>query len=64
MLTRGKVSNIQQKVTKTSAMNSSGENNRFLTISFEEALERCQQYITRVATNAFRQETDAEKKGK
>ena len=62
MLTRGKVSNIQQKVTKTSVMNSSGENSRFLTIAFEEALEMCQQYITRVATNAFRQETDAEKK--
>ena len=63
MLTRGKVSNIQQKVTKTSVANSSGENsNRFVTIAFEQALEMCQQYITRIATNAFRQETDAEKK--
>ena len=63
MLTRGKVSNIQQKVTKTSVANSSGENSsRFVTITFEQALEMCQQYITRIATNAFRQETDAEKK--
>lgn len=63
MLTRGKVSNIQQKVTKSSIMNSAEEkNSRFVTITFEQALEMCQQYITRVATNAFRQEGDAEKK--
>ena len=61
MLTRGKVSNIQQKVAKSGSA-SEENNNRFITITFEQALEQCQQYITKTATDAFRQENNAEKK--
>jgi len=62
MLTRGKISNIQQRVAKSGAGLSGDNNDRFVTITFEQALEMCQQYITRAATDAFRQENDAEKK--
>ena len=62
MLTRGKISNIQQKVARTGAVGNGEMNDRFVTVTFEQALELCQQYITRAATDAFRQENDAERK--
>ena len=62
MLTRGKISNIQQKVARTGAAGNGEMNDRFVTVTFEQALEMCQQYITRAATDAFRQENDAERK--
>ena len=62
MLTRGKISNIQQKVARTGAAGNGEMNDRFVTVTFEQALELCQQYITRAATDAFRQENDAERK--
>ena len=62
MLTRGKISNIQQKVARTGAAVNGEMNDRFVTVTFEQALEMCQQYITRAATDAFRQENDAERK--
>lgn len=64
MLTRSKVSEMQMKV---SHQLSSGENmeelrNRYTTISFDEAVELCQKYISKVATHAFRRESDPARK--
>ncbi len=64
MLTRGKISNMQQKLSYKFDTNESSETlkNKFTTISFDEALELCQKYITKVATNAFRRENDPGRK--
>jgi pilus assembly protein CpaF len=65
MLNRGKISNMQQKLThQTSEENISGEElkNRYTTIHFDEALELCQKYITKIATHAFRRESDPARK--
>ncbi len=60
MLTRGKISNIQQKSTDFGAESISfaEQKNKYITITFANALEMCQQYITRVGTNSFRNEND------
>lgn len=64
MLTRAKVSDMQQKVTHQASASQNMEDlqNRYTTISFEEALELCQKYITKIATNAFRRESDPVRK--
>ncbi len=64
MLTRGKISNIQQKVSKSHIANNNSEDlkSRYISIAFDEALEMCQQYITKIATHAFRRENDPVKK--
>lgn len=60
MLTRAKVSEMQQKFShhSTQAEDMDALKNKYTTISFEEALELCQKYISKAATNAFRRERD------
>ncbi|MCI3920617.1 Flp pilus assembly complex ATPase component TadA [Paenibacillus sp. TRM 82003] len=64
MLNRGKVSEMQQKVTHQFDAKETPEESavRYTTISFDEALELCQKYITKVATHAFRRENDPARK--
>lgn len=64
MLTREKISVMQQKVLQQSQHKDQLEDvkSNYTTISFEEALELCQKYITKIATNAFRRESDPVKK--
>lgn len=64
MLNRGKISEMQQKVSRQVSQNEDMEDlkSKYTTISFEEALELCQKYITKVATNAFRRENDPARK--
>ncbi|QNU67804.1 CpaF family protein [Ruminiclostridium herbifermentans] len=64
MLTRGKISDMQQKVSFQTNTNEDFEQikNKYTTINFDEALELCQKYITKVATNAFRRESDPARK--
>ncbi|SMG59507.1 ATPase, T2SS/T4P/T4SS family [Paenibacillus aquistagni] len=67
MLTRGKISDMQQKVHHQMNPSPSSENledlkSKYTTISFEEALELCQKYITKVTTHAFRRENDPARK--
>ena len=61
MLTRSRVSEMQQKAAKESTAGkecAGNSSNRYVAISFEEALSMCQRYITNAATNAFRREND------
>lgn len=64
MLTRGKISEMQQRVAwqQREAAADNGEEMRWQTITFEEALELCQKYITKAATQAFRRENDPVRK--
>lgn len=65
MLTRAKISEMQQKVSQQSGGKKEDMEelkNKYTTIQFEEALELCQKYITKVATHAFRRETDPARK--
>ncbi|NLD47416.1 MAG: CpaF family protein [Clostridiaceae bacterium] len=64
MLTRGKISEMQQKVSHQTSINEDMDNlkNKYTTISFDEALELCQKFITKMATNAFRRENDPSRK--
>lgn len=64
MLTRGKISDLQQKATFSSNRKNEMEElkNKYTTITFKEALELCQKFITKVATHAFRHESDPVKK--
>ena len=61
MLTRSQISEMQQKAareTTDSILGAASSSNRYVTLSFEEALAMCQRYITNVATNAFRRENN------
>lgn len=51
---------MQQKLSHKIDKNENSEvlKNKFTTINFDEALELCQKYITKIATNAFRREND------
>ncbi|WMT42033.1 hypothetical protein RE628_06245 [Paenibacillus sp. D2_2] len=64
MLTRAKISDMQQKVSYQVSKKEDMEDlkNKYTTIQFEEALEHCQKYITKVATHAFRREHDPARK--
>nr|MDA8234313.1 ATPase, T2SS/T4P/T4SS family [Clostridia bacterium] len=64
MLSRGKISDMQQKASFSSHRKNEMEElkNKYTTISFKEALELCQKHITKVATHAFRRESDPAKK--
>lgn len=64
MLNRSKISDMQQKVFYQVNQKEDMEDlkTRYTTISFEEALELCQKYITKIATNAFRRENDPARK--
>ena len=63
MLTRAKISDMQQRTVRGPIFRSAAENtNRYITLTFDEVLSMCQRYITKVATNAFRRERDAEKR--
>lgn len=64
MLNRGKISDMQQKISHQTNTKEDMEElkNRYTTINFDEALELCQKYITKVATHAFRRENDPVRK--
>lgn len=64
MLTRGKISDMQQKVMHQVQKKESMEdlNTKYTTITFEEALELCQKYITKITTHAYRRENDPARK--
>ena len=66
MFTRAAISEMQQKAVKSIYTNSTAEeaanSNRYIKLSFEEALGMCQRYVSRVATNAFRRENDPAKR--
>ncbi|GAI71854.1 unnamed protein product, partial [marine sediment metagenome] len=64
MLTRGKISDMQQKVLHQVQPKENLEElaGRYTIISFEEALELCQKYITKITTHAYRRETDPARK--
>ena len=67
MLTRGKVSDMQQKALGSAPADAAADAAKtlklnYLAISFEEALEHCQRYITQAATQLFRKENDAIRK--
>lgn len=65
MLTRGKVSDMQQRVhlqSQTTEDAAEEQKSKYTTIHFEEALELCQKYITKVTTHAFRRENDPVRK--
>ncbi len=58
MLTRGKISSMQQKIIHQGQKKEITEESerKYTTITFEEVLELCQKYITKVAGNAYRRE--------
>lgn len=64
MLTRSKISDMQQKATNGTHNGKNQDNikNKYTTISFDEALELCQKYITNAATHAFIRENDPSRK--
>ncbi|GGH10978.1 ATPase, T2SS/T4P/T4SS family [Paenibacillus segetis] len=64
MLTRGKISDMQQKVLHQihKKENMDDLKSKYTTISFEEVLELCQKYITKITTHAFRRENDPARK--
>ena len=66
MLTRAAISEMQQKAAKTMFYDIADEeaiiSSKYVTLSFEEALNLCQRYISRAATNAFRRENDPVKR--
>src|SRR5690554_7533635 len=55
---------MQQKVLHSNPQKDSVENEniKYTTIAFEEALEICQKFITKIATHAFRRENDPVRK--
>lgn len=64
MLNRGKISELQQKVTQHVKENDFEKEyaNKHTMLAFDEALELCQKYITKIATNAFRRESNPARK--
>lgn len=62
MLTRGMVSEMQQKIIQKGYASVEDSENKYTIIVFEEALELCQKFINKVATNAFRRESDPARK--
>jgi pilus assembly protein CpaF len=66
MLTRAAISEMQQKAVKGdrqfSPMEEAANSNRYSILRFEEALDMCQRYVSRAATNAFRRENDPVKR--
>ncbi|MFP4697776.1 MAG: ATPase, T2SS/T4P/T4SS family [Eubacteriales bacterium] len=64
MLNRAKISEMQQKVSHQVIANEEVEDikSKYTTISFDEALELCQKYITKIATHAYRRENDPSRK--
>lgn len=60
MLTRSKISEMQQKAARAAngGQETANPSNRYGAVTFEEVLAMCQRYITTVATNAFRREND------
>ncbi|WP_199613910.1 ATPase, T2SS/T4P/T4SS family [Paenibacillus alkalitolerans] len=65
MLTRAKISDMQQKVSQNQVQNTEDMEElrkKYTTITFEEVLELCQKYITKIATHAFRRESDPARK--
>lgn len=64
MFTRGKISDMQQRVSHQGTSNENMEQLKsiYTTISFDEAVELCQKYITKIATHAFRRESDPARK--
>ena len=64
MLNRGKISELQQKATKNISEPDSEKNQvrKYTMLVFDEALELCQKYITKIATNAYRRESDPSRK--
>ena len=60
MLDRGKISELQQKATNSIKGSDSGHEqiSKYTMLVFEEALELCQKYITKIATNSYRRESD------
>ena len=66
MLTRAAISEMQQKAVKTIYSSTNVEDgagsNKYIMLSFEEALDMCQRYVSRAATNAFRRENDPAKR--
>lgn len=64
MLTRSSISDMQQKVSHQSRSISEVEDLKlkYTMITFDEALDLCQKYITKRATHAFRRENDPGRK--
>ena len=64
MLTRSKITEMQQKKLYINNNEEKMDDviNKYIVIDFEEVLELCQKYITRIATKAFRFENDPQKK--
>ncbi|MGU3471213.1 ATPase, T2SS/T4P/T4SS family [Paenibacillus sp. D51F] len=64
MLTRAKVSELQQRVSHQAkgAEDMEDLKSKYTTITFDEVLELCQKYITKIATHAFRRESDPGRK--
>lgn len=64
MLTRAKISDMQQKVLHQVGPKENMEDlaSKYTTISFDEALELCQKYITKITTHAYRRESDPARK--
>lgn len=64
MLTRAKISDMQQKVLHQVGPKENMEDlaSKYTTISFDEALELCQKYITKITTHAYRRENDPVRK--
>ncbi|MCL1905643.1 MAG: Flp pilus assembly complex ATPase component TadA [Clostridiales bacterium] len=66
MFTRASISELQQKAVKSVLFNGAAENaadtRKYMRLSFEEALDMCQRYVSRAATEAFRRENDPAKR--
>jgi pilus assembly protein CpaF len=64
VLNRAKISEMQQRVSHCTGEKEGTEEvmKRYTAITFEEALELCQKFITKTASNAFRRENDAGRK--
>jgi pilus assembly protein CpaF len=61
MLNRGKITEMRQKFFYESEETDAASGDRRLSstlLTFEDAVELCQKYMTKVATNAFRSESD------
>lgn len=60
MLSRSNISELQKKAKYIHRANTSG--NKLTSMTFEECLKQCQQYISKVATNFYRRIEDPSKK--
>jgi len=61
MLSRSTVSELQKKAKYIHRTNTSGS--KLTSMTFEECLKQCQQYISNVATNYYRRIEDRPKRG-